>query len=76
SHCEALADAAVRALPEVQHFAEQARRGVALPPTPYLSALWDPVAKGLEMLWTGLATPEEAVRLIQEQAERAIQEMR
>ena len=76
SHREALADASVRALPDVQHFAEQARRGVALPPTPYLSALWDPVAKGLEMLWTGLATPEEAVRLIQERAERAIQEMR
>lgn len=76
SHREALADAAVQALPEVQHFAEQARRGVALPPTPYLSALWDPVAKGLEMLWAGLATPEEAVRLIQEQAERAIREMR
>lgn len=76
SHREALADPRVQALPEVVHFAQQAQRGVALPPTPYLDALWDPVSRGLEMLWTGAATPQEAVRFIQEQATRAIQGMR
>jgi maltose-binding protein MalE len=41
-----------------------------------MSALWDPVAKMLEAVWTGGATPEEAVKTAQEAAEANIAAMK
>mgnify|MGYP005846748963 CR=1 FL=1 len=76
THRAAVEDPRVQALAVVGHFATQVAQGVAVPPTPYTSALWDPVSKGLEALWTGSTTPEEAIRQIQEQAEQSIREMR
>ena len=35
--------------------------GVPLPNTPYMSALWDPVAKALEAVWTGKQSVDAAL---------------
>jgi len=69
-------DPAVQALSTVASFSEQAAVGTPLPNSPYMSALWDPVAKMLEAVWTGGATPEEAVKTAQEAAEANIAAMK
>src|SRR5947209_691322 len=48
----ALADPSVQAIPEVKGFGAQVASGVPLPNTPFMGALWDPVAKALEAVWT------------------------
>lgn len=69
-------DPAVQALTTVANFSKQAAVGTPLPNTPYMSALWDPVAKMLEAVWTGGATPEQAVKTAQEAAETNIAGMK
>ena len=57
----ALADASVQAIPEVKGFGAQVANGVPLPNTPFMGALWDPVAKALEAVWTGKQTVDSAL---------------
>jgi arabinogalactan oligomer/maltooligosaccharide transport system substrate-binding protein len=65
-------DAAVTSLASVSGFALQAKLGTALPNTPYLTAVWDPVAKALTAIWTGSQTPEVAMASAQSAAEAGI----
>lgn len=66
----------VQALPVIAHFARQAALGMPLPTTPYMGALWDPVAKALDALWTGAKTPEQAIKDAQELALQGIAAMK
>jgi arabinogalactan oligomer/maltooligosaccharide transport system substrate-binding protein len=68
-------DSAVQALPAVGGFAAQATLGVALPNTPYMSALWKPVADALTAIWTGAQTPEQAMAAAQTAAEQNIAQL-
>lgn len=72
----AINDPAVQALPTVVSFTEQAAFGTPMPSSPYMSALWDPVAKMLEAIWTGGATPAEAIQTAQQAAEANIEGMK
>jgi arabinogalactan oligomer/maltooligosaccharide transport system substrate-binding protein len=66
-------DPGVQALPSVGGFAAQAKLGVPLPNTPFMSALWDPTAKALAAIWSGSQTPEQALADAQKAAEAKIQ---
>lgn len=72
---QAAADSAnVKALPVVAAFSAQAANGKPMPLTPFMSALWDPMAKGSECIWTGGAV-EDCVDRIQTMAEENIASM-
>lgn len=74
---KAAADSAdVQAFPTIAHFARQAALGMPLPTTPYMGAMWDPMAKALEALWTGTKTPEQAIKDAQELALQNIAAMK
>jgi maltose-binding protein MalE len=66
----------VVALTDIAHFAQQAGYGVAMPTTPYMSALWEPMSAALESLWNGSVTPEQAVQTAQAQAMQGIAAMK
>jgi arabinogalactan oligomer/maltooligosaccharide transport system substrate-binding protein len=68
-------DAAVQALPAVGGYATQANLGVALPNTPYMSALWKPVGDALTAIWTGAQTPEAGMAAAQTAAEQGITQL-
>ena len=68
----ALADASVQAIPEVKGFGAQVLNGVPLPNTPFMSALWDPVAKALEAIWTGKQSVDAALSDAQSVAEKNV----
>jgi len=51
----------VQAIEQVKGFGAQVSNGVPLPNTPYMSALWDPVAKALEAVWTGKQSVDAAL---------------
>lgn len=68
-------DSTVAALPAVGGFAAQATLGVALPNTPYMSALWTPVGDALTAIWTGAQTPEAAMAAAQTAAEQGIAQL-
>lgn len=72
----AAADPAVLALATVANFSKQASLGTPMPSSPFMNALWDPVAKMLEAIWTGGATPEAAVKTAQTAAEANIEAMK
>jgi arabinogalactan oligomer/maltooligosaccharide transport system substrate-binding protein len=59
-------DPAVTGNPAIAGYAAQAKLGVALPNTPYMSALWDPVAKALTAVFNGSQTPQAALRTYSE----------
>lgn len=61
--------------PDVAHFARQAALGAALPSTPYMSGLWEPVTVLLESLWGGVA-PEQALQAAQAQALKNVAELK
>ncbi len=69
-------DAAVTSLDTVGGFAAEAKLGTALPNTPYMSALWDPVAKALAAIWSGSQTPEAAMASAQTAAETGIAQLK
>jgi arabinogalactan oligomer / maltooligosaccharide transport system substrate-binding protein len=68
-------DASVKSLASVGGFAQQATLGTALPNTPYMSALWKPVADALTAIWNGSQTPEAAMAAAQQAAEQNIQQL-
>jgi arabinogalactan oligomer / maltooligosaccharide transport system substrate-binding protein len=69
-------DPSVQALPSVGGFAAQAKVGVPLPNTPYMSALWDPTAKALQTIWNGSQTPDKALSDAQTAAEAKVQTLK
>ncbi len=68
-------DASVKSLASVGGFAQQATLGTALPNTPYMSALWKPVADALTAIWNGSQTPQAALAAAQQAAEQNIQQL-
>jgi arabinogalactan oligomer/maltooligosaccharide transport system substrate-binding protein len=62
--------------PSIAGFAAQAKLGVALPNTPYMSALWDPTAKALTAIWSGTQTPDAALSDAQKAAEDNISKLK
>ncbi len=69
---DALLDPAVQALTTVAAFGEQATYGAPMPNTPFMGALWDPVAQALTAIWNGTQTAEEALQAAQTAAEEGV----
>lgn len=65
-------DSAVQSLPAVAGYAAQVKLGVALPNTPYMSALWTPVQDALTSVWDGSQTPQAALSDAQAAATKGI----
>ncbi len=72
----ALADPSVQAIDQVKGFGAQVNNGVPLPNTPFMSALWDPVAKALEAVWTGKQTVNDALNAAQTAAQANIAQLK
>ncbi|HKW08405.1 MAG TPA: extracellular solute-binding protein [Candidatus Dormibacteraeota bacterium] len=71
-----LADSSVQALTDVKGFGAQVTNGTPLPNTPYMGALWDPVAKALEAVWTGKQSVNDALAAAQSAAQANIQQLK
>ena len=52
---------AVKSDPIIAGFINQAANGVPLPNTEFIDAMWDPVGKTVEAIWTGASEPQQAV---------------
>jgi arabinogalactan oligomer/maltooligosaccharide transport system substrate-binding protein len=72
----ALADPKVQAIGDIAGFGAQVKNGVPLPNTPYMSALWDPVIKALEAIWTGKQTVDAALSDAQSTAEKNVAQLK
>jgi arabinogalactan oligomer / maltooligosaccharide transport system substrate-binding protein len=72
----ALADPKVQALTDIAGFGAQVKNGVPLPNTPFMSALWDPVAKALEAVWTGKQSVDAALSDAQSAAEKNVAQLK
>lgn len=72
----ALADPKVQAIPDIAGFGAQVKNGVPLPNTPFMSALWDPVAKALEAVWTGKQSVDAALSDAQSAAEKNVAQLK
>lgn len=71
----ALADPQVAAVADIKGFGAQVANGTPLPNTPYMSALWDPVAKALEAVWTGKQSVNDALTAAQSAAQSNIAQL-
>lgn len=72
----ALADPKVQAIPDIAGFGAQVKNGVPLPNTPFMSALWDPVAKALAAVWTGKQSVDDALRDAQTAADQNVAQLK
>jgi arabinogalactan oligomer/maltooligosaccharide transport system substrate-binding protein len=72
----ALADPKVQAITDIAGFGAQVKNGVPLPNTPFMSALWDPVAKALEAVWTGKQSVDAALTDAQTAAEKNVAQLK
>lgn len=72
----ALADPKVQAIPDIAGFGAQVKNGVPLPNTPFMSALWDPVAKALAAVWTGKQSVDAALTDAQSAAEKNVAQLK
>jgi arabinogalactan oligomer/maltooligosaccharide transport system substrate-binding protein len=68
----ALGDSKVQAIPTIAGFGAQVKNGVALPNTPFIAALWDPVSKALAAVWTGKQSVDSALVDAQAAAEKNV----
>ena len=73
ANSQALADPTVKSNAAISGFAAQAQYGTPLPNTPYMSALWTPVANALTTIWTGTQTPAAALASAQQAAVKGVQ---
>lgn len=71
-----LADSKVQAIGDIAGFGAQVKNGVPLPNTPYMSALWDPVIKALEAIWTGKQSVDAALSDAQTTAEKNVAQLK
>ena len=72
----ALADPQVQKIADIAGFGAQVKNGVPLPNTPFMSALWDPVAKALEAVWTGKQSVDAALSDAQSAAEKNVAQLK
>jgi arabinogalactan oligomer/maltooligosaccharide transport system substrate-binding protein len=68
----ALNDPSVKSNNAISGFANQVPYGTPLPNTPFMSALWTPVANALAAIWTGTQTPAVALADAQTAAEKGV----
>ena len=73
ANVQALQDPSVKGDVSIAGFANQVQYGTPLPNTPYMSALWTPVANALISIWTGAQTPEAALSSAQAAAVKGVQ---
>jgi arabinogalactan oligomer/maltooligosaccharide transport system substrate-binding protein len=73
ANLQALNDPSVKSNPAISGFANQARYGTPLPNTPYMTALWTPVANALTAIWDGTETPAVALANAQTAAVKGVQ---
>ncbi len=71
----AVNDPTMKALPAVAGYAEQVKYGVALPNTPNMFAIWNPLQNALTAVWNGSQTPEAALQDAQGAAQKTIQQI-
>ncbi len=76
SNSAAAQDTAVTSNPAIAGYAAQAAVGTPLPNTPYMSALWKPVADALTAIWTGNQTPTAALTAAQNAANKGVQDIK
>ncbi len=69
----ALNDPAVKSNASIAGFADEVQYGTPLPNTPFMSALWTPVANALTAIWTGTQTPAAALAAAQAAAVKGVQ---
>ena len=69
----ALQDPSVQSNVAIAGFANQVQYGTPLPNTPFMSALWTPVANALAAIWNGTETPEAALASAQTAAVKGVQ---
>lgn len=48
--------------PIIAGFINQAANGVPMPNSEFIDAMWDPIGKTVEAIWTGATAPEQAVQ--------------
>jgi len=70
-----LEDSEVQALETVSSFGAAAERGLPLPNTPFMDALWGPVGDATTAIWTGAQEPAEALEDAQQTALETIEDM-
>jgi arabinogalactan oligomer/maltooligosaccharide transport system substrate-binding protein len=70
---QALQDPSVKNNPAISGFANEVQYGTPLPNTPYMSALWTPVASALTTIWNGTQTPAAALADAQAAAVKGVQ---
>ena len=73
ANTQALQDPSVKSNVAIAGFANQVQYGTPLPNTPYMSALWTPVANALISIWTGAQAPEAALSSAQAAAVKGVQ---
>lgn len=69
----ALQDPSVKSNVNISGFANQVQYGTPLPNTPFMSALWTPVANALAAIWNGTETPAAALASAQTAAVKGVQ---
>ena len=73
ANVQALQDPSVKNNAAIAGFANQVQYGTPLPNTPYMSALWTPVANALISIWTGAQEPAAALASAQSAAVKGVQ---
>lgn len=73
ANAAAAQDSTVTSNVAIAGYAAQAAVGTPLPNTPYMSALWKPVADALTAIWTGNQTPQQAMAAAQDAANKGVQ---
>jgi arabinogalactan oligomer/maltooligosaccharide transport system substrate-binding protein len=73
---QALADPSVQAVTDIKGFGAQIVNGTPLPNTPFMTALWDPVAKALEAVWSGKQSVDSALSDAQTAAQNNIAQLK
>ncbi len=73
ANVQALQDPSVKNHAAIAGIANQVQYGTPLPNTPYMSALWTPVANALISIWTGAQEPAAALASAQSAAVKGVQ---
>jgi maltose-binding protein MalE len=67
---------AMKSDPIIAGFIKQAANGEPMPNTEFISAMWDPIARTVESIWTGATPPAEAVKQGQELFDEKAQDLK
>ena len=68
-------DTSVTSNPAISGFADQAKVGVALPNTPFMSGVWTPMDNALAAIWSGSTAVDVALNEAQTAAQKNISQI-